>query len=324
MGNSSTEMDERIEVATLGEAMVVMDPLSRGPLRHVGTFAKRVGGAELNVAVGLSRLGHRAGWAGHLGDDEFGKEILTFLRGEGVDVSRVGVDPEAPTGLYFKERRALDQLRAYYYRTGSAASRMSFEDLDVDYLLSGEVLHLTGITSALAESCRDLTERLVREANERNVPVSFDANVRFGLLKGRKPQEVLGLLIDCADVLFLSDEEAELLMGGSSPQSVRQAKKGPKSQIVVVHGAEGAFALDGDELAEKKAYPTEAVDTVGAGDAFVAGFLSGWLQGWSAGECLELANACGACAVSVPGDAESMPTKEDALALVQGSSETER
>lgn len=312
-------------MATLGEAMVVMDPLSRGPLRHVGTFAKRVGGAELNVAVGLSRLGHRVGWAGHLGDDEFGKEILTFLRGEGVDVSRVRVDLEAPTGLYFKERRALDQLRAYYYREGSAASRMSFEELDVDYLLSAEVLHLTGITSSLSESCRDLTERLVREANERNVPVSFDINVRFGLLKGREPREVLGLLIDCADVLFLSDEEAELLMEGSTPQSVRQAKKETKAQTVVVHGAEGAFVLDGgDELAEKKAYPTEVVDTVGAGDAFVAGFLSGWLQGWSVGECLELANACGACAVSVPGDAQSMPTKEDALTLMQGSSERER
>lgn len=201
---------------------------------------------------------------------------------------------------------------------------MRFEDLDVDYLLSGEVLHLTGITSVLSESCRDLTERLVREANEREVPVSFDVNVRFGLLKGRAPQEALGLLIDRADVLFLSDGEAELLMGGSAPQSVRQAKKGIRAQTVVVHGAEGAFALDGDGFAEKKAYTAEAVDTVGAGDAFAAGFLSGWLQGWSIGECLQLANACGACAVSVPGDAESVPAKEDAFALLQGSSETER
>src|SRR5919199_3082309 len=108
MGNPNEKMGERIEITTLGEAMVVMNPLSRGPLRHVGTFVKRVGGAELNVAVGLSRLGHRAGWAGHLGDDEFGKEILTFLRGERVDVSRVRVDLEAPTGLYFKERRGPD------------------------------------------------------------------------------------------------------------------------------------------------------------------------------------------------------------------------
>jgi 2-dehydro-3-deoxygluconokinase len=240
-------MSERIEIATLGEAMIVMDPLSRGPLRHVGTFAKRVGGAELNVAVGLSRLGHRPGWVGHLGDDEFGKEILTFLKGEGVDVSRAGVDSEAPTGLYFKERRALDQLRAYYYREDSAASRMRFEDLDVDYLLSGEVLHLTGIIPALSESCRDLTGRLVREANERNLPVSFDSNVRFRLFKGLlNPRDVLGPLVGRADVLFFSEDEADLLMGGSGPQSVRQAKKDIRAQTVVVHGAEGAFALDGD------------------------------------------------------------------------------
>jgi 2-dehydro-3-deoxygluconokinase len=177
-------MSKRVLVTTLGEAMIVMDPLSKGLLRHVDTFVKRVGGAELNVAVALSRLGHRAAWAGDLGDDEFGEEVRRFLRGEGVDVSGVGVNSEAPTGVYFKERRALDRLRVYYYRAGSAASKMGFEDLNMDYLLSGEVLHLTGITPALSESCRDLTERLIYEANERGVTVSFDANVRWRLFKG--------------------------------------------------------------------------------------------------------------------------------------------
>src|SRR3954465_11837119 len=107
------EMDGPPQLTTLGEALIVMDPLSRGPLRHVGRFEKHYGGAELNVAVGLSRLGHRVGWFGSLGDDEFGREILAFARGEGVDVSRATGDPEAPTGLYFKERRALGLLRVY-------------------------------------------------------------------------------------------------------------------------------------------------------------------------------------------------------------------
>ena len=99
-------MSEPLQLTTLGEALVVMDPLSKGPLRHVSRFEKHLGGAELNVAVGLSRLGHRVGWVGRLGDDEFGKEILAFMRGEGVDVSRASLDREAPTGLYFKEWRA--------------------------------------------------------------------------------------------------------------------------------------------------------------------------------------------------------------------------
>lgn len=301
-----------------------MDPLSKGLLRHVDTFVKRVGGAELNVAVALSRLGHKAAWAGDLGDDEFGEEVRRFLRGEGVDVSGVGVNSEAPTGVYFKERRALDRLRVYYYRAGSAASKMVFEDLNMDYLLSGEVLHLTGITPALSKSCRDLTERLIYEANERGVTVSFDANVRWRLFKGVDPREVLGPLAARADVLLLSEDEAELLVGGSDPENIERAREGLSARTVVVHSAEGAFALEGDDLVEKKGYRVEVVDTVGAGDAFAAGFLSGRLRDWNLGNCLELANACGAYAVTVPGDAESMPTEEEALALMRGSSEAER
>jgi 2-dehydro-3-deoxygluconokinase len=317
-------MSEQLHVTTLGEALIVLDPLSRGPLRHVDAFAKRVGGAELNVAVGLSRLGHRAGWAGSLGEDEFGQQILSFLRGEGVDVSGARLDPGAPTGVYFKERRALDRLQVYYYRAGSAASRTRFEDLDVDDLLSGDVLHLTGITPALSENCRDLTERLLSAANERGAFVSFDANVRFRLFGGRNPRDVLGPLLASADLLFLSDEEAELLLGGSNEEAVQKARESLRAETIVVHAADGAFAADGSGVARKDAYRVEVLDTVGAGDAFVAGFLSGRLRGWDAGECLRLANACGACAVTVPGDVEGMPTEEEALSLVHDRRRTER
>jgi 2-dehydro-3-deoxygluconokinase len=317
-------MIERIQVTTLGEALVVMDPLSRGPLRHVHTFEKRVGGAELNVAVALSRLGHRSGWGGRLGDDEFGKEILSFLRGEEVDVSGAELDPGAPTGLYFKERRSLDQLRAYYYRAGSAASRARFEDLDLEYLLSGEVLHLTGITPAISENCHDLTIRLMDAATERGTFISFDANVRWRLFEGSDPRKLLSPLLERADLLFLSDEEADLLLDGNDPESVRQARKGMRTETIVVHAADGAFAVDDSGVTHQASHEVEVVDTVGAGDAFVAGFLSGRLRGWDDGECLRLANACGACAVTVPGDVASMPSEEEALDLFHDRRGTER
>jgi 2-dehydro-3-deoxygluconokinase len=315
---------EPLQVTTLGEALVVMDPLSEGPLRHVTRFEKHYGGAELNVAVGLSRLGHRVGWFGSLGDDEFGREILAFARGEGVDVSRATGDPDAPTGLYFKERRALGLLRVYYYRAGSAASRMSFEDLDLDYLLSSSFLHLTGITAALSESCHDLVERLILSANERNVSVSFDANVRWNLFDGRSPRETLKPLVDRADLLFCSEEEAELLLGGSDRESIQQAHQEMQAKTIVVHRADGAFAVEDDGLSEKEAYSVEVVDTVGAGDAFVAGFLSGRLRGWNTEDCLGMANACGACAVTVAGDVKGLPMGDEALALLRGRSEAER
>ena len=312
------EMSEPLQMTTLGEALVVMDPLSKGPLRHVGRFEKHLGGAEFNVAVGLSRLGHRVGWAGRLGADEFEKEVLAFARGEGVDVSRARLDPEAPTGLYFKEWRAMAQLRVHYYRAGSAASRMRFDGLDVEYLLSGDILHLTGITAALSESCHDLIDRLISVANDRDATVSFDLNVRWALLEGRDPRELLGPLAARADLLFLSEDEAELLFGGSDQGHVREGRRDLRAATVVVHGADGAFAVEGAGVSEMAAYPVDVVDTVGAGDAFVAGFLSGRLRGWSTGECLDMANACGACAVTVPGDLKGLPMEEEALALRRG------
>jgi 2-dehydro-3-deoxygluconokinase len=317
-------MSEPLQLTTLGEALVVMDPVSRGPLRHVSGFEKNLGGAELNVAVGLSRLGHKAGWAGRLGDDEFGKEILAFASGEGVDVSRTSLDSEASTGLYFKEWRALGQLRVYYYRAGSAASRMRFDELDLEYLLSGEILHLTGITAALSESCHDLIERLLSTANERGVTVSFDVNVRRLLFEGRDPRKVLGPLAARADLLFLSDDEADLLFGGSDPDSLKEARRDIRAETVVVHHAKGAFAVEESGVSAKAAYPVKVVDTVGAGDAFVAGFLSGRLRGWSTEECLDMANACGACVVTVPGDLKGLPTAEEALALRRGRPGVER
>jgi len=254
-----------------------------------------------------------------VGDDEFGAGVLAYLRAEGVDAAGAGLDGSASTGVYFKERRASGGLRAHYYRAGSAASRMRFDNLDLEYLLSGKILHLTGITPALSESCREMALCLAGEANARGIAFSFDANVRFRLFGRRDPRELLLPMVERADLLFCSEEEARLLLGGTEPAAVREAAVGLRVKSVIVHGETGAFAVCGDGLVERPAYPVrEAADTVGAGDAFVAGFLSGRMRGWDAGRCLELANACGACAVAVPGDAESMPFESDALALIGG------
>jgi 2-dehydro-3-deoxygluconokinase len=102
------------------------------------------------------------------------------------------------------------------------------------------------------------------------------------------------------------------------------AAKCLRAGTVVVHSAGGSFAVGDGEVVERPAFRVEETDAVGAGDAFVAGFLSGRLRGWDLGGCLELANACGACAVTVPGDAQSMPFEREALALVHGERAAER
>jgi 2-dehydro-3-deoxygluconokinase len=307
------------EVVTLGEGLIVLDPDSAGPLRSVAGFARHFGGAEVNVAVALARLGHRTAWAGGLGDDEFGHALLAFLRGERVEVDGAHLDPEAPTGLYIKERRALDRLQVHYYRAGSAASRLRYDDLDADRLLRARVLHLTGITPMLSDAGAELTERLSAAAVQRGVTLSFDANVRWRLLGERDPRALLDRLLERADLLFCSDEEAEWLLG--TRDAAELAALG-REQTVVVHGDHGAYAVEPAGVTRAQSHRVTPVDTVGAGDAFVAGYLADLLLERAADECLRTAVRCGALVCASSGDWEGLPTRSELSLLDGGESVT--
>ncbi len=143
-------------------------------------------------------------------------------------------------------------------------------------------------------------------------------------LDGRDPQEALKPLVDRADLLFLTEEEAGLLLGGSDEESIQQVRQKMRAEMVVVHRVDEAFAIEDGSFAEKEGYSVEVVDTVGAGDAFVAGFLSGRLRAWKTEECLGLANVCGASGVTVSGNMKGLPTADEALALLRGRPEAER
>lgn len=169
------------EVVTLGETMVMMNPVTSGPLQYINQFTKQIGGAESNFAIGVVRLGHTAGWISKLGKDELGKYVLSFIRGEGVDTSRVKFTADAPTGLFFKERRKFGESKVYYYRKGSAASLMGPEDLDPEYISSAKYLHITGITPALSESCHLAVKEAIKIAKNHGVKVCFDPNIRLKL-----------------------------------------------------------------------------------------------------------------------------------------------
>src|SRR5581483_4814061 len=144
-----------VDVVCLGEMMVMLVATEVGPLRSAETFRKHVAGSEANVAIGLARLGHRAGWISRLGNDEFGLYIRNFLRGEGVDVSQVIFDPDHPTGVAFKERRERGARNVIYYRRGSAASHLTPDDLNPDYFQGSRYFHVSGINPALSPSCHE-------------------------------------------------------------------------------------------------------------------------------------------------------------------------
>jgi 2-dehydro-3-deoxygluconokinase len=303
-----------LDVVTLGESMVLLLAEQSGPMREATTFRRYIAGAESNLAIGLSRLGHGAGWFSRVGDDEFGRAVVFRIRGEGVDTSRVICDAAAPTGLVIRERREAGPIEQVYYRRGSAASRMSPSDLDAAYLGSARFLHLTGITPALSQSCHETAFAAAEMARATGVKIVLDPNYRSKLWDPPEAQQVLRDLASHCDILLPGTDEAELLTGLSDPERAARELQSLGPELVVVKlGAQGALALDPDGQLTRAPAPhlERIVDPVGAGDAFAAGLLSGLLRGFGLADALGLANRCGALAMMSPGDMEALPRWEE-------------
>ncbi|WP_254543943.1 sugar kinase [Halomarina pelagica] len=305
-------------VVTVGETMVLMNPKETGPLQYVSAFGKRIGGAESNVAVGLARLDHPVAWASRLGDDPHGRYVRDTIRGTGVDTRYVRFDPDAPTGLMFKERRATGEGGVFYYRHDSAASRLEPGDVPDEALAGASYLHLTGITPALSSTCRDLCFDLVERCADLGVRVSFDPNLRFSLWSESEMRETLLPLAAAADVVLPGLDEGEVLLGTDDPREIaREFRERGAEEVVVKLGEDGAFVAAEGVAERVPAVPVErVVDPIGAGDGFAAGYLSGRLDGRSPVEATERANAVGALATQVTGDIEGLPTREELAAFL--------
>lgn len=317
-----------VDVVAMGETMVQLNAFTPGPLRYVNYFEKHAAGTESNFAVGVVRMGHTAGWISRLGDDEFGCYIHSFLRGEGVDVSRVAFDSEAPTGVYFIQRDypVPGGSVVYYYRRGSAASGLGPGDVDADYVASARLFHTTGITLALSGSCREAVSKAMESARGGGAEVSFDTNIRLKLWGPDKARRVITEYIGDCDMLFTDPQDAEILLGEGDPRRAAEEFLGMGPHTVAVKlGGEGAYAAtSGGEAVMKEAFKVPVVDVVGAGDAFDAAFVSCRLRGWGLERSLEVANAAGALCVTVRGDVEAIPTFEDVERFLEGRSQVFR
>jgi 2-dehydro-3-deoxygluconokinase len=301
-------------LVTLGETMGLLRTVEYGPLRHARHLQLGVAGAESNVAIGVRRLGHPATWVGRLGTDEMGDLVEATLRGEGVDLC-VGRDPQRPTGLMVKSQRTSSTTKVSYYRVGSAASVLGPEDVPADLVASAAVLHVTGITAALSPSCRAAVDSAVGLARRAGTVVSFDVNHRSALWSDAVARPALRALVGQADIVFAGEDEAALVLGpevaadaSAAELAAALAELGPR-EVVVKRGARGALAMVDGQRLEESAIPVAAVDPVGAGDAFVAGYLAGLLDGAGPAQRLRTANMTGAFAVTVSGDWEGAPTR---------------
>jgi 2-dehydro-3-deoxygluconokinase len=308
------------DLITLGETMAAFAPESAGALRYISGYRIRIAGAESNVAIGLAKLGLNACWISRLGQDEFGCYVRNQLRAEGVDCSQVSFDPAHRTGVMFKEIGA-GETSVYYYRENSAASHMDPSLLPEALFRQARILHLTGITPVLSDSCRDTVLAAVDMAHRNGLLVSFDPNVRQKLWGGRDYVPLLRQLTLDSEIVLLGQEEAQLLFGVQEDAALCRLlfRSGKCRYVCIKKGARGAVAADAGQMIPIPPHPCRCIEPIGAGDGFNAGFLAGILQGKPLETAGRMAAVCGALATQVVGDTEGYPDRETLDRILAGA-----
>ena len=315
------------DVVTLGETMLRLTPPGVGRLDQARRFEVEVGGTESNTAVGLSRLGLRCAWISRLPMSPLGDLVAGELSRHGVDVSHVVRGAGERLGLYFYEDAPpARRPRVVYDRSASAASHLSPADIDPRLFAPGRcrLVHLTGITPAISESARQTSRHVLEAAATAGLPVSFDTNYRAGLWSPSQARGELLHHMERASIVItsLGDLTSVFSTGADREHALQWLRRRLPDQVCVVTlGAEGATAcLPGGDVAYRSAIPTTAVDRLGGGDAFNAGFLYGWLQfppgPDKLGRCLDWGVAAASLKYATPGDM-ALLDREEIVALLE-------
>lgn len=288
----------------IGESMALVAPDPPAPLRDRPKLRMGVAGAESNVVTYLSLLGARTAWAGRVGDDPFGELVCRQLAAVGADTSHIEVDPQLPTGVYFKDPDHMN-TRVFYYRKGSAATGMGRRL--VDSLPNAKIVHLTGITAALSDSCLDLMVHALIERPWPGALMSFDVNYRPKLWPVETASSVIRTLAGSADLVFVGLDEAETLWGVKRSEDVRVHLPDPTT-LVVKNAEVGATIYEGTSDGVFLEAPiVKVVEPVGAGDAFAAGYLYAVLNNAPLRARLRMGHLIAGGALRVSGDIGPLP-----------------
>ena len=307
-----------LDVVGIGEVLIDFVGTEPGSYVDVPAFQKCFGGAPMNTLVGVARLGLKSGAITAVGDDPFGKFLISELQKNGVDTSHVKIKKGMRTTISFVANEPKTGERSFiFYRkpwvSGTADSSLTVEDLDLDYISNAKILHVSGFSLSQNPSRKTILAA-VEYARSSGVQISFDPTLRLDVWNSiRTIRRIYAKMLRMSDIATFSQEEASFIFGTDDPEkAARKALRYGVEVVGIKMGSEGALLQR--RTGEKSicpAYKVHAIDTTGAGDGWNAGLLVGLIKGWDLDKCLLVANAVGALVVTKHGAITALPYKDE-------------
>lgn len=320
-----------VDLVTFGETLIRLSPPDFKRLEQTTTLNVNIGGAELNVAVGASRLGLKTAWVSKLPDNPLGRMIANKAREHDVGVSNVIWDKKNRAAIYFLELGATPRSSSVLYdRTNSSFSKIAAGEFNWESILDGaKCFHLTGITPALSQSTAEVTMEALQKAKAKGCKVSMDLNYRAKLWSRKAAQKTLIPMMGYVDILITTPGDSRIIFDLQAPDELELAKilldRYPL-EVIAVSIREGdsvwkcrwsAVARSQKAAYTTKTYDIDIVDQLGRGDSFAAGFLYGYIPQGDVQRGLDYGTAFAALKHSFPGDF-NWCTRQEVEALLKG------
>jgi 2-dehydro-3-deoxygluconokinase len=317
-------MTPPFDLVTIGEVLLRLAIPSPARFETARQLDIQIGGAEANVAAACARLGARTVWISALPANAWGDRVVAELRGHGVDCAYVRRMDDARLGVYFLEYGVPPRpVRVLYDRRDSAFARLTVDAVEWRPVREARLVHVSGVTPALGEPARGLVRRIAAEARE----LSFDVNYRATLWSPEAARAFVDEVLPVARYFFLGESEARLVFGFHGPPEAiveRVGRLAPKATVTLLRGAEGSVTLDSGRIVQpQRRHTVQVVDPIGAGDAFVGGFLWASLAGRSIDDAVDVANAVAALKCSTWGDI-ALVSARDVEELLAGGPDVRR
>ncbi|AQW20936.1 2-dehydro-3-deoxygluconokinase [Lentilactobacillus curieae] len=304
------------EILTIGEPLVVFNSTQTDvPLENSNQFNKQIGGAELNVAIGATRLGHSVNYISQVGTDSLGKFIINEINSAGINTRNIFSSTEYSTGHQFKSKVSSGDPYVENYRRNSACSHLTPDVINRVNLDGTKIAHFTGIFPAISPLAINTMQLLFNKLIAKRIPIVFDTNLRPSLWKSQNNMvKTINHFASQATIVLPGLKEGQLLTGLESDNEIADyyLNNEKTKAVIVKDGPDGALVKTCNGI--KEFVPgfkvNHVIDTVGAGDGFALGTITALLENKSIVDAALRGNAIGSLQVQTPGDNDGYPTKQ--------------
>jgi len=292
-----------LDIVSLGEPLYEFSALPDRP----GYWLQGFGGDTMNCAIAAARQGARVGYLTRVGADAFGEALIQLWHTEGLDTSGVAVDATAHTGVYFVTHGAQGHVFSYL-RAGSAASRLTPENVPLAQVRAARYFHTSGITQAIGAGACDAAFAAMQAAREAGVQVVYDANLRLRLWPLARARATIVAAMAMSDLFLLSNDEAAMLCEQSQPDAILDwCRRNGARRVALKLGKDGVIGCEGDRRERIAAHVVDAVDATGAGDCFAGSLMARLAAGDHFWDALRYANAAAALTTTGYGAVAPLP-----------------